>query len=188
MRVSTRVRALIVIATVTAAAVVAGTGAFGVITHGPPTVAAAGANGVRFAASPDQARVGHIPNTMHARSISTCPSGASTVLVQLTQGTTVFASALATADANGKWSLFMSIPSHLAKGTYAVTAACYTTSGPTSSTPAAKTYRPQNFKVVVGFCPANTTTSTTAPCRTTTTGVGAGPGGGPGQPGQPGQP
>jgi len=166
VRVSTRTRALIVVVTTVAAAVVAGTGAFGAARSGPPTVQAAGVNGVRFASSPDRARVGHIPNTISARSINPCPAAGNTVQVQLLQGTTVKGSALATADAKGKWSTFMSIPSDLQKGTYAITAACY--NGATA-TPPTKSYRPNNFNVVLGFCPANTTTSTTAPCRVTTT-------------------
>jgi hypothetical protein len=88
--------------------------------------------------------------------------------VHLTQGTTILASASATADAKGKWAAVMSIPSNLKPGTYAVTAQCAASPGG----PAALSYNPQNFKVTTPACPVGPTTTTTVKCHvppTTTT-------------------
>jgi hypothetical protein len=155
MRSTKRTRALIIVAVATVAGVVAGTQAFGVV------------GGHRFASGPGQARYGHLPNTLSNHSISNCPAAGQTAQVQLTQGTTVLASASVLSDAKGKWAVALSIPSNLKPGKYAVTATC---SGGGTAT---LSYNPQNFKVIPPFCPAGST-PTTVQCRqrpTTTTTV-----------------
>jgi hypothetical protein len=122
--------------------------------------------GRRFASTPNQARFGHVPNTLNNHSISRCPAAGQSVTVHLMQGTTTLASASVLSDAKGKWATAMSIPTNLKAGTYAVTAACSNGSATTLS------YNPQNFRVTPPFCSSGSTTSTTAKCRvrpTTTT-------------------
>lgn len=154
MRTSAKTRALLVIAVATAAGVIAGSQAFGV------------AGGHRFASAPNQARYGHLPNTLSNRSISACPQGGQTVQVALMQGTATLASTSVVSDAKGRWLATLSIPANLKPGTYAVTASC------SADGPATLSYNPQTFRVVPAVCPSGSTTSTTVKCRvpqTTTT-------------------
>jgi hypothetical protein len=154
MRTHPRTRALFVVAVGVVAAVVAGSQAFGVV------------GGHRFASTPDQARYGHLPNTLNNHSISSCPAAGQAVQVALMQGTTSFASASVLSGAKGKWAVAMSIPTNLKPGRYAVTASC------SAGGPSTLSYTPQNFKVIPPFCPSHSTTSTTVQCRvrpTTTT-------------------
>jgi hypothetical protein len=156
MRSQTRTRALIIVAVATIAGVVAGSQAFGVV------------GGHRFASTPNQARYGHVPNTLSNHSVSNCPAAGQTASVSLMQGTTSLASASAVSDAKGKWLITLSIPTNLKPGTYAVTAACSPAGGGTATL----NYNAQNFKVIPPFCPSGSTTSTTVKCRvrpTTTT-------------------
>jgi hypothetical protein len=120
-----------------------------------------------FSSAPNRAPFGHLPATIHARSIRPC-KGDGSVQVKLMQGTTVLASAAALVDAAGRWSVFMSIPSKLFPGTYAVTANCFTSANPGPSDPVALSYKPESFRVVPPLCPGSGTTTTVA-CRTTTT-------------------
>jgi hypothetical protein len=160
-----RTRALVVVVAATVAATAAGTGAFGVLRSRATTQALGTAH---FSSSPHKAQFGHLPASIHAHSITPCP-GDKSVQVKLVQGgTTVKASASAAVDAKGKWSVFMSIPSNLQPGTYAVTAGCFASATPGPSDPVAVSYKPQSFKVVAPLCPGSGTTTTVA-CRTTTT-------------------
>lgn len=155
MRITPKRRALLVVAMAAIVGLVAGSQAFGV-THGR-----------QFASSPNQARFGHVPNTLNNRSVSQCPAGGQTVLVHLMQGTTTLGSAATTSDAKGRWAVTMSIPTNLQIGTYAVTATCLA-SGVTPTL----SYNPQSFRVTPVACPTGPTTSTTMKCRvppTTTT-------------------
>jgi hypothetical protein len=151
MRTSSKTRALFVLAVGVAAAAVAGSQAFGF------------ASGRSFASSPNQARYGHVPNTLNNRSNSRCPAGGQTVDVHLTEGTTSLASATVTSDIKGRWAVTMSIPTDLQPGHYAVTASCFDPSGGAATL----SYNPQTFRVIPHVCPSDTT-STTVRCRVPT--------------------
>jgi hypothetical protein len=156
MRSHTRTRALLIVAVATVGGVVAGSQAFGVV------------GGHRFSSRPNQARYGHVPNTLINHSISNCPAAGQTATVNLMSGSTSLASNSAVSDAKGKWAVTLSIPSNLKPGTYAVTAACFPVGGGTATL----SYNPQTFRVTPPLCPTGSTTSTTLKCRvrpTTTT-------------------
>jgi hypothetical protein len=148
-----RVRALLVVATAAIAVTLAATNAFGAGTGGRN----------HFRSRPTQGRFGHLPSSIHARSGAPCPAG-DTAEVKLVQGTTTFASAQVTADSKGRWSVFMTIPSNLAPGKYAVTANCF----PPTPGPIVLSYKPNNFRVIAPICPAEGTT-TTVRCRVVST-------------------
>jgi len=148
MRTTARTRALFVVAAAVVAAAVAGSQAFGFV------------SGRTFSSSPNQARYGHVPNTLNNHSSSRCPAGGDTVEVHLMDGTTSLASATVTSDVKGRWAVTMSIPTDLVPAHYAVTASCFDPSGG----PATLSYNPQSFRVIAPLC-TNTTTSTSVPCR-----------------------
>jgi hypothetical protein len=148
MRTRSKTRPFFVVAAGVIAAAVAGSQAFGFV------------SGRTFSSSPNQARYGHVPNTLNNRSRSRCPAGGQTVNVQLMQGTASLASATVASDVKGKWAVTMSIPTDLLPGHYAVTASCSAPSGG----PATLSYNPQTFRVIAPVCPADTT-STTVQCR-----------------------
>jgi hypothetical protein len=155
-----RARALVVIAAAAIAVAVAATGAFGAGTAGHSTRSTSKAvASPHFQSSPTQGQFGHLKSTIHARSGAPCPAG-DTAEVKLVQGTTTYASAQVTADSKGGWSVFMTIPSNLLPGKYAVTANCF----PPTPGPIILSYKPNNFRVVAPICPAQGTT-TTVRCR-----------------------
>jgi|GEM_PF-6992773 len=147
MRSHMRTRALLIVAVATVAGAVAGSQAFGAV------------SGHRFSSRPNQARYGHVPNTLINHSISPCPAAGQLATVSLMQGSSSLASGSAASDTKGRWAITLSIPSNLKPGTYAVTATC-SASGVTTLS-----YNPQTFRVVPPVCPSGTTTSTTVKCR-----------------------
>ncbi|MBV8982762.1 MAG: hypothetical protein JO086_17835 [Acidimicrobiia bacterium] len=151
MRASVKTRALFVVSVGVVAAALAASQAFGFTP------------GHQFVSTPDQARYGHVPNTLNNHSRSTCPAGGQTVDVALIQGTTTLATASVLSDVKGRWAVAMPIPSNLKPGTYAVTASC------SAGGPATLSYNPQTFRVTPPLCPSDTSTSTTVQCRVTTT-------------------
>jgi hypothetical protein len=170
MRKHPRKRALIVVATSVIAVVavtVAGTGAFGARHTAPKRSRVAAAGTAHFSSAPNKGQFGQLPNSMHAHTGTPC-KGDKTVDVKLMQGTTTKSSVRGTVDAKGRWSVFMSIPSNLTPGTYAVTASCFASATPGPSDPVNVSYKPNSFKVVAPVCPGAGTT-TTVVCRTTTT-------------------